>query len=87
MLRVYSVFDDKAELFRTPFFEVNDGVAMRDFGSLCNDSRSVVGMHPEDFHLYCLGTFDDDKGLFELEPQPRFVTHAVNMLNVTPDCQ
>lgn len=84
MLKCYSIFDDKAQYFNVPFFSASEGIALRDFGDLCNDSRSVVSRHPEDYHLYCLAEFDDDKGLFTSLPQPVFVAHALSMLHLRP---
>ena len=42
MLKVYSILDDKAQCFSTPYFAQNDLVASRSFSDLCNDSRSLV---------------------------------------------
>lgn len=77
MLKVYSIMDDKAQVFNTPYFAINDSVATRSFADLCNDSRSSVSQHLGDYHLYCLGEFDDDKGLLKPYDMPIFVCHAM----------
>lgn len=61
-MKVFSIFDKKAEIFNTPFFQLNDRVAVRSLCDLCADSRSFVSKHPEDYALYCLGDFDDRSG-------------------------
>lgn len=82
MLKIYSIMDDKAQTFNTPFFAVNDLVASRSFSDLCNDSRSTVSQHLGDFHLYCLGEFDTDKGLLRALDMPVFVAHAMQMSRI-----
>lgn len=64
-LCVYSIFDVKAGVFNTPFFQVNDQVAKRAFSDLVNDPQSMLFKHPEDFTLWRLGEFDDQLGDFE----------------------
>lgn len=82
MLKVYSIFDDKAQCFNTPYFAQNDLVASRSFSDLCNDSRSLVSQHLGDFHLYCLGEFDDEKGVLNPYDTPSFICHAMQCANV-----
>lgn len=82
MLKIYSIMDDKAQSFNTPFFAVNDLVASRSFSDLCNDARSTVSQHLDDFHLYCLGEFDTDKGLLVPLDMPVFVAHALQMARI-----
>jgi hypothetical protein len=82
MLKIYSIMDDKAQVFNTPYFAVNDLVSIRSFTDLCNDSRSTVSQHLGDFHLYCLGEFDDVKGLLRPYDMPTFVCHAMQCANV-----
>lgn len=60
---MYCVFDSKAAVYGVPFFMVNDAMAIRSFGDLANDDRTLVGKHPEDFTLYRVGYFDDSTGV------------------------
>lgn len=70
-LNVYSVFDSKAAVYGTPFFQVNDMVAMRSFSQLANDSNSSVNRFPEDYTLYLIGYYDDSVGEVKgCEPKP-----------------
>lgn len=82
MLKVYSILDDKAQCFNTPYFAQNDLVASRSFSDLCNDSRSIVSQHLGDFHLYCLGEFDNEKGILKPYDMPNFISHALQYANV-----
>lgn len=62
MLNCYAIYDKKALSFATPFFAVNDEVAMRSFEDLVRDRRSLVSQHPEDFALHFVGRFETETG-------------------------
>lgn len=62
ILKVYSVYDRKANVYGVPFFQLNNSVALRSFTDLVNDGRSTVCKHPEDYTLECIGEFDDSDG-------------------------
>lgn len=64
VLKVFSIFDIKSELFNTPFFMVTRGEAVRAFKDLVNDRATTVGRHPDDYRLMCIGTFDNESGTF-----------------------
>jgi hypothetical protein len=64
ILKVFSVYDIKAEVYSSPFFMAMTGEAVRAFKDLANDSNTTVGRHPNDFRLTCLGSFDSNDGTF-----------------------
>lgn len=76
----YSIFDDKASTFNTPFFALNDAAASRSFGRLTLDKDSMINYSPSDFHLYRVGEFDEVNGSFVQQPQPKFVIHAMHYI-------
>lgn len=49
ILKVFSVFDSKLQVFNTPFFSRSAADASRSFSDLVRDSRTTVGQHPDDF--------------------------------------
>ncbi len=59
LMKMYVVFDVKSGAYTQPWFLMKDGVAVRAFSDLCNDSKTNIGAHPEDFTLFCIGSFDD----------------------------
>lgn len=65
---VFSVWDSKAELFSSPMLSVNKGTMMRTLSDVLNDPSHQYAKHPEDFVLYELGEFDDQRGEFHLHP-------------------
>lgn len=64
---VYSIYDKVAGFFNTPFFQLNDGVAIRSFMDLVRDEKSSVSRHPEDYELWLIGKFLDDSGRIILQ--------------------
>ena len=61
-MNVYSIFDTASGCYMRPFFVQADGQALRAFSDLSQDAEHEVGKHPEDYSLFRLGTFDDNKG-------------------------
>lgn len=64
-LSAYSVRDESAQSFGTPFYAQTELVAIRSFKMLIDDERSTVYHYPGDFSLYHLGYFDDETGILE----------------------
>lgn len=61
---VYSLFDQKANVFSQPFFCVNHSVALRSFGQAATDSSTQISRTPSDFSLFHIGAFDDSDATF-----------------------
>jgi len=68
--QVYAVYDSKAETYMQPWYAVNDAVAKRTFAMAVNNGPEFKA-HPEDFTLFHLGEFDDEKGDFANTNAPR----------------
>lgn len=61
---IYAVLDVKAEcIIGNVFTDKAPASAIRTFGDLLKDTRTIVGMHPEDFNLICLGCLDANNNL------------------------
>ena len=63
----FAVHDTKAEYFSTPFFTRSIGEALRGFEDEVNNPQSQLNKHPMDFHLYHVGTFDQEAGMVEAQ--------------------
>lgn len=63
-MKLYSVYDVKADRFAPPFVAVKDEYARRTlvmtYRALGDDSPLVV--YPSDFTLFAIGEFDEDTG-------------------------
>ncbi len=71
-LRMFAVYDSKAQLHIQPFFLRSDAEAVRAFGDLINDPGHPFGRHPEDYTLMFVGSFDEEKGVVisKIKPEP-----------------
>ena len=61
-IKVYSVFDRKAEEFAPPFLAQNDELAKRLVVASFSRGESIVTQWPEDFSLYFIGEFGSGNG-------------------------
>lgn len=78
-MKAYSIRDQKGEIFNLPFFKITHGQAERDFESLVNDGKSSVNAYPEDYDLYHVGEYDDQKGIFVPLETPIHMIKAVQL--------
>lgn len=62
MMRIFSVYDVKAEIFQKPFTASKIGEAMRGFTDVVKDKNHALGQHPEDYSLFEIGNFDEKIG-------------------------
>lgn len=66
-LRLYSIYDNKAEQFSPPQVYHNDMIALRAFEGLVNDDKTLINNYPEDFSLYYVGNLGDSDGRYHIE--------------------
>lgn len=66
-LRLYSIYDSKAEQFSPPQVYHNDMLALRAFEGIVNDDKMLIKKYPEDFTLYYIGNFGDSDGRYYVE--------------------
>lgn len=61
-MKIFSIFDEKTEVYSKPFYELTIGSAIRVFSDAANDPQSPFSKHPEDYTLFLIGDFDDNTG-------------------------
>lgn len=61
-IRMFVIYDHKAEVFATPFFQRTRAEALRGFIEVCNDKTTNFYKWPSDYSLYEVGEFDLDSG-------------------------
>ncbi len=76
--RVFTVYDNKAEMFMTPFFEITKGQAIRAFQDVTHNKDHAFNRHPDDYALFDLGTYDDNSGQFTNNKVPLLLLRTVN---------
>lgn len=82
---VCSVFDTAMQAFARPFFVPSTAMAVRSFGDEVKrrDADNPMQKHPEDFILYLLGTFDEERGSFTppSHGSPEILVRAKDMVS------
>lgn len=77
ILKYFSVFDKKANLFGPVFSSHTLGSAERSLKESMSNPDSPHGKYPDDFSLYHLFDFDDETGLIvDTHEPPLLVVHA-----------
>ena len=66
-LRLYSIYDSKAEQFSPPQVYHNDMLALRAFEGIVNDDKMLIKKYPEDFSLYYVGNLGDSDGCYYID--------------------
>lgn len=77
-MEIFAVKDRALNAFMRPFFAQTIGQAIRSFSDEINrpgghqvGSENHMNMHPEDYDLWHLGSFNDATGTFSAEPDDR----------------
>ena len=66
-LRLYSIYDNKAEQFSPPQVYHNDMLALRAFEGLVNDDKMLINKYPEDFSIHYVGNLGDSDGRYYID--------------------
>jgi hypothetical protein len=75
-LKVFGIYDSKAEAYLPPFFVKSKGEAIRAITSHVMDEHHNFCKYAEDFTLFELGSWDDSTAKFELLATP----HSLGVL-------
>lgn len=67
LLRLYSIYDSKAEQFSPPQVYHNDMLALRAFEGFVNDDKMLINKYPEDFSLHYVGNLGDSDGRYYID--------------------
>ena len=81
LLKVYSIYDSKAEAYNQPFYMQSTGAAIRAFEDNARDPSTSIHKHPEDYSLFELGTFDDATASFDTYLTPKSLGVAIEFMN------
>ncbi|QGH72128.1 MAG: DNA binding protein [Microviridae sp. ctjWc39] len=85
LLKVFTIYDSKAEAYLQPFFLKNKGEAIRALTDIVAKPDHNFCKYPEDFTLFELGVFDDSTSRFELYDTPHSVCVLIELKrSVTP---
>lgn len=78
---VVAVRDRQLAQFGRPWYAVTRGQAVRSFADEINRAAAdnQLYMHPEDYELFALGFFDEEKGVFENLDHPESLSVGSNV--------
>jgi hypothetical protein len=79
-LKVFSVYDEKAQTYAHPVYFPKAEIGRRAFGDLALDTTSQINKHPRDYGFYCMGEYDDSTGKFTNLPQPEYICRASDFI-------
>lgn len=84
MLKVFAIYDSKAEAFFPPFTMKSKGEALRAIQGLINDPEHNFAKYSEDFTIFELGSWDDASARYDLHPTPVSMGLFVEFKRIVP---
>lgn len=79
-LKVYAVWDSKVELYAQPFCLKSEGQALRSWIDAVNDPNTMMNRHPQDYCLFQIAEYNEDKGMFENLRTPKSLGYAIDFI-------
>lgn len=70
LFSVFSIYDSAISTWLPPLYSRNKGEMLRNFSDAVQDPKSKLAQHPGDFTLFEIGSWDDDKCVFDLHKTP-----------------
>ena len=81
---LFSVYDKICEEYNPPFVCKNMATAIRNMRDSLKDAKqSIIAMHPSDYILVQIGTFDKDTGIVSYLDDVERLTHPLSLLFVS----
>jgi len=59
-LKMYAILDGAAKAYGPPMVFTTNGLAIREFQAIAENSANHIKKHPEDFSLWEIGEYDSD---------------------------
>ena len=80
-LKIFTVYDSKAETYLPPFYMKTKGEAVRGWITTLNDPQSSFCQYPADFTLFELGDYDDQDSSFNLHETKQVIGNGLEYKN------
>lgn len=64
-MKIFTIFDSKADYYLPPFFARTNAEAIRTFSQAVNDSSHHIGQNHADFTLFYIGDYDETTGFVD----------------------
>lgn len=82
---MFCIFDVKSSIFMSPSYFHNEPTALRAYRKELGKPDSMINMFPEDYQIYCVGKFDDARGVLVALDKPEFVISVKDLLESKTD--
>jgi len=82
-MKIFTVYDEKAEAFLPPFFLPAIGMATRSFSECVNSKDHQFGKYPHDYTLFHVGEWDELTCKFEIKSN-KSLGNGVEFKEITP---
>lgn len=79
-LNLYSIFDTASGIWDRPMTAQSDGEMLRAFGDIAVNQEHPIGQHPEDYSLFRVGIWDNNKGFITAE-DPECLATGLEMVS------
>jgi len=79
-MKMYAVYDSKAEVHSAPFVVRTKGEAIRSFQEAANNKESHIGKYPEDYALFEIAEWNDENGVVTPHKAPIHIGGAREFL-------
>lgn len=66
LMKIFTIYDCKAEAHLPPFYCPAAGTAIRSFGEAADDPSHAFCKHAADYTLFQIGVFDDSNASIEM---------------------
>lgn len=80
ILKLFSVYDCKVQTYSVPHACKNRLEAARDMGDILKEGTHRFALHPEDYTLFEMGSFDLTTGEYVIEKTPISVGKLLDYL-------
>ncbi len=84
ILQIFTIHDKKAEAYLPPFYLPQTNMALRTFGDCINDDKHTFSLHPQDYTLMSIGSFDDTTAIAITIP-PESLGNGLQFILNEPD--
>jgi hypothetical protein len=83
--KAYAVYDTQVKAYLNPYYQHEDGAAIRMFRNACNDKTHAFGQNPADYTLFYIGTYEDKTGQHAAEPPKSLGNGLEHQINEPTD--
>lgn len=80
ILKLFCIYDSKVEVYTNPMCYKTRGESIRSFSDNLAKGESNYALHPEDYVLFEVGTWDCTTCTFDIYPAPVSVGKALEFM-------